>query len=138
MDNMRERIAARKKKKQMADEATKSSSSKGKPSEGTENATVDDEGRKLAKCLGRALQDCVGDMGDMEDATTADCAALRPVPLALKLAKVYKPCALVVQKTELIEGVCDTHGMRPRMKTDIVDWLVRVLYMSGYCSIQVR
>ena len=58
----------------------------------------------------------------MDDAKDADCAALRP--LALKLAKVYKPCALVVQKTELLEGVADTHGIRPRRKEDIVDWLV--------------
>ena len=62
----------------------------------------------------------------MAEAKAADRAALRP--LALKLAKVYKPCALVVKKTELMEGVADTHGIRPRRKEDIVDWLVRVLY----------
>ena len=93
MDNMRERIAARKKKTQMADEATKSSSSKGKASKDTKKATVDEEGRKLTKCLDRALHDVVGETEEMEDATQADCTALQP--LALKLAKVYKPCALV-------------------------------------------
>ena len=45
---MREPIAARKKKKQMSDEATKSLSSKGKASKGTEKATIDEDGRKLA------------------------------------------------------------------------------------------
>ena len=112
MDNMRERIyspgAPRKKKKQnklIADEATKILSSKVNASKGTKKATVDEEfeGRELTKCLDRALHNCVGDMGDMEDATTADCTALRP--LALKLAKVYKPCALVVKKTELMKGL---------------------------------
>ena len=68
----------------------------------------------------------------MADATAADCTALRP--LALKLAKVCKPCALQVKKTELMEGVGDTHGMRSRRKGDIVDWLVRVLYRLGYCE----
>ena len=61
-----------------------------------------------------------------------NCTALRP--LALKLAKVYKPCALVVKNTELMEGVGDTHGLRPRRKEDIVDWLVRVLYRLEYCN----
>ena len=48
-----------------------------------------------------------GETEEMDDAKDADCAALRP--LALKLAKVYKPCALVVKKTELMAGVADTH-----------------------------
>ena len=47
MDNTRERIAAIKKKKQMADEATESLSLKVKASKDTEKATVDEEGRKL-------------------------------------------------------------------------------------------
>jgi len=46
----------------------------------------------------------------MADATTADCTA--PQPLALKLAKVYKPCALQIKKTELMEGVGDAHGLK--------------------------
>ena len=75
------------------------------------------------KCLDQlqALHDSVGDIGDMEDATSAECTALRPLELALKLAKVYQPCALVVKKTELMEGVGDTHGLRPMNKEDIVD-----------------
>ena len=66
----------------------------------------------------------------MEDATQADCTALRP--LALRLAKVYKPCALVVKNTELMEEVGDTYGLRPRRKEDILDWLARVLYRLEY------
>ena len=128
METMRERMATRKKKKQMADDATKSLSSKGKALKGTKKSTVDGEGRKLTKCLDRALQDCVGDIEDMEDATQADCTARRP--LALKLAKVHQPCALVVKKTELVEGVNDTHGFGPRRKLedDTADWAVRVPY----------
>jgi hypothetical protein len=60
----------------------------------------------------------------------SDCEALRP--LALKIAKVYKPCALVVKRTELMEGLADTHGIRTKRKADIVDWLVRVLYRLEY------
>ena len=59
-------------------------------------------------------------------------SSLRPV--ALKLAKVYKPCALVVEKAELMEGVDDTHGFRPTRKTDIVHWLIQVLYRLEYCN----
>ena len=66
----------------------------------------------------------------MDDAKETDCAALRP--LALKLAKVYKLFALVAKKTELMEGVGDTHGMRRRRKEGIVDWLVRVLCKLEY------
>ena len=77
MDNMRERIAARKKKKeQVADEAAKILSSKGKASTDTKKATTDEEGRKLTKCLDRALHDVAGETEEMEDATEADCRAL--------------------------------------------------------------
>ena len=31
-----------------------------------------------------------------------------------------------------MEGVADTHGIRPRRKEDIVDWPVRVLYKLAY------
>ena len=53
-------------------------------------------------------------------------------PIALKLAKVYKPCARVVKKSELMEGVGNTHGLRPGRKEDTADWLVRVLYRLEY------
>ena len=43
IDNMRERIAAMKQKKQVAEEATKSMSSKGRTSKATNKATTDDE-----------------------------------------------------------------------------------------------
>ena len=119
---MRERIAARKKK--VTDEATKSASSKGKASKLTKKVTTDDklEGRKLTRCTestDRALNDCLGDIGDTEDATAADCTALRP--LALKLAAVYEPCALQPKKTGLTKGAGDAHGIRSRRKSDIVN-----------------
>ena len=76
------------------------------------------------------MHDISGETGEIDDAKDADCAALRP--LALTLAKVYKPCALVVKKTELMEGVADTHSIRPRRKEDIADWLIRVLYKLEY------
>ena len=31
-----------------------------------------------------------------------------------------------------MEGVADAHGIRPRRKADIVDWLIRVLYKLEY------
>ena len=31
-------------------------------------------------------------------------------------------------------GVGDTHGLRPRRKEDIVDWLERVLYKLEHCN----
>ena len=66
----------------------------------------------------------------MAEPKSSDCEALRP--LALKIAKVYKPCTLVVRRTELMEGLADTHGIRCKRKEDIVDWLVRVLYRLEY------
>ena len=89
-------------------------SSKGKASKDTKKATTDEEGRKLMKCIDRALYDVAGETEEMDDAKESDCTALRP--LALKLAKGYTPCALVVKKTELMEGVGDTDGLRPRRK----------------------
>ena len=64
----------------------------------------------------------------MAEPKGSGCAALRP--LALKIAKVYKLCAVVVKKTDLMEGLADTYGIRTRRKGSIVDWLVRsrVLY----------
>ena len=53
-------------------------------------------------------------------------------PLALKIAKVYKPCALEVKKTELLKGLADTHGTRAKRKEDIADWLTQVLYELEY------
>ena len=97
--NLSERTAVRKKK--VAEEVTKGTSSKGMASKTTNKVTTDDEGRKLA-----ALRDCLGDIGEMEVATAADCTALRP--LALKLAAVHTPCALQIKKTELMEGAGDT------------------------------
>ena len=131
MDNMRERIAARQKKtKQAADEAAKSLSSNGKASKDTKKATTDEEGRKLTRLIDRALQDIPDEAEEVAEPKGSDCDALRP--LALKIAKVYKPCALVVKKTELMEGLADTHGIRAKRKEDIVDWLIRVLYRLEY------
>ena len=91
----------------MADEATKKTSTKEKAPRTTEKTEAGEEGRRLTKLLDRALHDCVEGLGEMADATAADCTALRP--LALTLAKVYKPCALQVQKTELMAGGGDTY-----------------------------
>ena len=56
MENMRARIATRKeKKKQVADEANKSLSSKGKASNDLKKAPTDEEGRKLTKLIDQAL-----------------------------------------------------------------------------------
>ena len=85
-----------KKKKVSVELAKKSTNTKGKASKTTKKATTDEEGRKLTKCIDRALHDCVDDIGTMAEATAADCTALRP--LALKLATVYKPCVLQVKK----------------------------------------
>ena len=116
--NMRDRIAA--KKKRVADEATTKTSTKENAPRMTKKA--DEEGKKLTKLLDRALHGCVEDTWAMADATrptTAACTALRP--LALKLSTVYKPCALQIKKTELMEGVSDTHGLRSRRKESPVD-----------------
>ena len=116
----RGRIATRKqKKKQLAEEATKSVSSKGKGSKDTKKATTGEEGRKLTRCIDWALHAVAGETQEMGDTKEADCAALRP--LSLKLAKVYKPCALVAKTAELMERVGDTHGLRPRRKGGIID-----------------
>ena len=118
------------KKKQVAEGGSKSQRSRGRTLKETKTSTTDDEGRKLARLIYRALHDISGETGEMDEAQNADCSALRP--LALKMAKVYNPCALVVKKTGFVEGVGDTHGMRPRRKGDIADWLMRVLYLLGY------
>ena len=82
---------------------------KEKASETMKKATTNDEGRQLAKCSDRALNGCVPDIGTMAEATAADCTALRP--RAFKMGNVHKPCALHVKKTELMEGVSNTHGI---------------------------
>ena len=63
-------------KKQVADEATKILSSKWKASKDTKKATTDEEGRKLTKCIDRALHDVAGETEEMDDAKEADCTAL--------------------------------------------------------------
>ena len=55
--NMRERIAAKNKK--VADEAMKKTSMKENAPSMSKKATADEEGRKLTKCINRALHDCV-------------------------------------------------------------------------------
>ena len=86
----------------------------------------------LTTCIDPALHDCMDDIGAMAEVTAATCTSLRP--LALKLATVYKPCALQVKTTEHMEGVGDTHGIQSMRKEDIVDWLVRALYRLEYCD----
>ena len=114
----------------MAEGANKSQSTQGESSKEAKKATIDDQGRKLARLINRALYDISGEREVLAEAKAADCAALGPS--ALKIAEVCKPCALVAKKTELMEGVVDTHGIRAKRKEDIVDWLTRVLYKLEY------
>ena len=119
MDNLRERIATRKeKKKQVAEGANKSQSSRGKASKDSKKATTDDEGRTLTKLIDRALHDISGETGEMDDAKDADCAALRP--LALKLAKVYKPYAMGISYPFHELGLLDHQSMH--QSTGFVDF----------------
>ena len=136
MENMRKRIAVRKaqredeRKKQVPEGAKGSQSTRGGSSKEAKKATTDEIGRKLTKLIDRALHDIPEEAVEVAEPKSSDCEALRP--LALKIAKVYKPCALVVKRTELMEGLADTHGIRTKRKEDIVDWLVRVLYRLEY------
>ena len=114
----------------MAEGASKSQSTRGGPSKEAKKATTDDEGRKLTKLIDRALHDIPDEAEEVAEPKGSDCDALRP--LALKIAKVHRPCALVVKNTELMEGLADTHGIRAKRKEDIVDWLIRVLYRLEY------
>ena len=68
--------------------------------------------------IDRALQDIPDEAEEVAEPKGSDCDALRP--LALKIAKFYKPCAVVVKKTELMEGLADTHGIWAKRKEDIV------------------
>ena len=98
--DMRDRVVAKKKK--VADEANKKSSTETKAPTTAKKAEADEEGQHLTKLLDRALNDCVEDIGGMADATMAYSTALRP--LALKLAKVYKPCAVQIKKHNSLRG----------------------------------
>ena len=120
MENLRTRVASRKEKarekKQVAEGANKSQSTQGGTSKETKKPAIDEQGRKRTRLIDRALHDISGDTEVVAEPKSSDCAALRP--LALKIAKVYKPCALVVKKTKLMEGVADTHGIRAKRKED--------------------
>ena len=104
--HMRDRVATR--KKEVAEEANNQLSTKNKEPKKTKKVEADANGRQLTKLLGRALKHCVEDASGMIDPTDAVFTALRPS--ALKLAKVYKPCAVQIKKTELTEGAGNTHG----------------------------
>ena len=110
MENLRVRLASRKEKakekKQVTDGANKSQSTQGGSSKEAKKATTEEEGRKLTRLIDRALHGISGEIEVVTEPKAADCRAL--TPLALQIAKVYKPCALVVKKTELMEGVTDT------------------------------
>ena len=82
----------------MAEEASKNLSLRPnvKASKDLKKATTDEEGRKLTKLIDRGLHDIAGETEHMDDAKESDCTALRPI--ALKLAKIYTPCALMVKK----------------------------------------
>ena len=120
-------MATRKeKKKQVAEGASKSQSSQGGSSKDANEAAIDNEGSELTGLIDRTLRGISGETESFDEAGAADCTA--PRPLALGLAKVYKPCALVVKKTELMGGVANAHGILPWRKEGIADWLMRVLY----------
>ena len=134
MENMRIRIASRKakekEKKQVAEGANKSQSAQGGSSKDAKKAAIGEQGRKLTRLIDRALHDISGETEVVAEPKGSGCAALRP--LALKIANVFKPCTLVVKKTELMERLADTHGIRTKRKGDIVDWLTRVLCNLEY------
>ena len=90
----------------MADEANKKLSIKTKAPKTTKKAEAYEEDRQLTKLLDRALTGCEEDIGEMADATVADCTALRP--LALKLASTRLELAIHTIKEE--GGYCGLAG----------------------------
>ena len=110
MENLRMRIASRKARAkdttQVAEGANKSRSTQVGPSKEAKKEISDEQGRNLTRLIDRALHDISGGREVVTEPKAADCAALRS--LALKFAKVYKPYALVVKKTELVDGLADT------------------------------
>ena len=91
--------------------------------------------RELTNLLARALQS-IEHHEESDYPKQSDCAAL--LPLAMKMAKVYKPCSKLVKQTELMEGLGDTYSenydIRPRRRESLVDWLTTV-YSTNWTGV---
>ena len=85
--------------------------------------------RALTSLLGRAL-DAVKHHEENDYPKKSDCTAR--IPLATKMAKVYRPCSQLIRHTELIKGLGDTYSenyeIRPQRRESLVDWCTKVLY----------
>ena len=99
----------------------------------------DKQGRALTKLLAQALE-AVEHFEESEYPKRSDCTAL--APLAMKLAKVYEHCSLLVRQTELMEGLGSTYSqnydLRPRRGESLKDWFAKVLYRLEYCDMQFQ
>ena len=99
----------------------------------------DARGRALTNLFGMALV-WVEHFEESEYPKRSDCTALDP--LAAKLANVYESCSILVQQTELVEGLGSTYSqnydIRPRRAEDLKDWFAKVLYRLEYCDLQFQ
>ena len=99
----------------------------------------DKQGRALTNLLAQALE-AVEHFEESEYPKRSDCTAL--APLAMKLAKVYEHCSLLVRQTELMEGLGSTYSqnydLRPRRGESLKDWFAKVLYRLEYCDMQFQ
>ena len=66
------------------------------------------------------------------------CGTARPTQ-ASKIARAHEPCSKVIQQTELMAGLGDTHAIKPRRKESLamsmVDWLTKVLFRLRWCDL---
>ena len=99
----------------------------------------DTRGRALTNLLARALE-AVEDKEENNYPRKSDCTAL--VPLAIKMAKIYAPCSILVRQTELMEGLGSTYSrnydIRPRRKESMTDWFTKLLYRLEWCDMQFQ
>ena len=99
----------------------------------------DQQGRARTHLLAQALE-AVEHFEECEYPKRSDCTAL--APLAMKLAKVYEHCSLLVRQTELMEGLGSTYSqnydLRPRRGESLKDWFAKVLYRLEYCDMQFQ
>ena len=91
-------------------------------------------------CLHEPSTEAVEHFEESEYPKRSDCTAL--APLAMKLAKVYEHCSLLVRQTELMEGLGSTYSqnydLRPRRGESLKDWFAKVLYRLEYCEMQFQ
>ena len=69
-------------------------------------------------------------MQDVEAPTKADETML--LPLAQKMRKVIDCCTSKAVRTELVEGLGNTHGFDKTRSESMECWLIRVLYHMFY------